>query len=226
MIRTPFELFHTTPGATATGASAVSDQKPTESRENRLYTANAVRQTGPIPTREEQMNEVQKDNLADKTVALVLKRFRKEFPGMAKEWAGEVHRRAMELLYLPIYDYGFTNVGALAEFVMVEFRLIHQSGIAKTTARQADMRRRAAWKTLEASGSTSTTTQEHADECIENRWSIFIEAYMATHPNVDWEDMERDRLNGSLFDPDDPYLVDHAARVLAGEGGDGYEAAA
>ena len=69
-------------------------------------------------------------------------------------------------------------------------------------------------------------TQEHADECIENRWSIFIEAYTATHPNADWEDMERDRLNGSLFDPDDPYLVDHAARVLAGEGGDGYEAAA
>lgn len=167
-----------------------------------------------------------KENLSDKTVALVLKRFRKEFPEMAKEWADEVHRRAMELLCQPIYDYGFTNVRALAEFVMVEIRLIHQSGIAKTTARQADMRRRAAWKTLEASGSTSTTTQEHADECIENRWSIFIEAYMATHPNADWEDMERDRLNGSLFDPDDPYLVDHAARVLAGEGGDGYEAAA
>ncbi len=180
MIRTPFELFNTTPGATATGASAVSDQKPTESRENRLYTVNAVRQTGPIPTREEQMNEAQKDNLAAKTVALVMKKFRKEFPGMAKEWAGEVHRRASELLYQPIYDYGFTNVEALAEFVMVEIRLIHQSGIAKTTARQADMRRRAAWKTLEASGSTSTTTQEHADECIENRWSIFIEAYMAT----------------------------------------------
>ena len=167
-----------------------------------------------------------KDNLADKAVALVLRKFRKEFPGKAKEWSDAVHRRAAELLYQPIYDCGFTNVEALAEFVMVEIRLVHQSGIAKTTARQADMRRRAAWKTLEASGSTSTTTQEHADECIENRWSIFIKAYMATHPNVDWEDMERDRLNGSLFDPDDPYLVDHAARVLAGEGGDGYEAAA
>ena len=172
------------------------------------------------------VSEDEKDNLADTAVALVMKKFRKEFPGMAKERADEVHRRAAELLYQPIYVNGFTNVGALAEFVMVEFRLVHQSGIAKTTARQADMRRRAAWKTLEASGSTSTTTQEHADECIENRWSIFIEAYMATHPNVDWEDMERDRLNGSLFDPDDPYLVDHAARVLAGEGGDGYEAAA
>ena len=164
MIRTPFELFHTTPGATATGASAVSDQKPTESRENRLYTANAVRQTGPIPTREEQMNEVQKDNLADKTVALVLKRFRKEFPGMAKEWAGEVHRRAMELLYQTIYDYGFTNVEAIAEFVMVEIRLAHQSGIAKTTARQGDLRRRDAWQALEATKSTSTIQTGSAHE--------------------------------------------------------------
>ena len=167
-----------------------------------------------------------KDNLADKAVALVLRKFRKEFPGKAKEWSDAVHRRAAELLYQPIYDCGFTNVEALAEFVMVEIRLVHQSGIAKTTARQADMRRRAAWRTLEASGSTSTTTQEHADECIENRWSIFIEAYMATHPNADWEDVERDRLNGSLFDPDDPYLVDLAARVLAGEGEDSYEEAA
>jgi len=33
-------------------------------------------------------------------------------------------------------------------------------------------------------------------------------------------------LSGSLFDPDDPYLVDLAARVLADEGELGYEAAA
>ena len=61
---------------------------------------------------------------------------------------------------------------------------------------------------------------------IEYRWTSFMEAYLAAHPNADLKDVERDRLNGSLFDPDDPYLVDLAARVLAGEGGDGYEAAA
>lgn len=105
-----------------------------------------------------------KGNLADKTVALVMKRFRKEFPGMAREWADEVHRRAMELLYQPIYDYGFTNVEALAEFVMVEIRLVHQSRIAKTTARQVEMRRRDAWQALEASRSTSTIQAESAHE--------------------------------------------------------------
>ena len=105
-----------------------------------------------------------KENLAAKTVALVMKKFRKEFPGMAGEWADEVHRRAMELLYQPIYDYGFTNVEALAEFVMVEIRLVHQSGIAKTTARQGDLRRRDAWQALEATKSTSTIQTESTDE--------------------------------------------------------------
>ena len=61
---------------------------------------------------------------------------------------------------------------------------------------------------------------------VEYRWSNSMDKYMAAHPNADWEDEERDRLNGSLFDPDDPYLVDLAARVLAGEGEDYYEAAA
>ena len=61
---------------------------------------------------------------------------------------------------------------------------------------------------------------------IEYRWTSFMEAYLAAHPNADWEDVERDRLNGSLFDPDDPYLVDLAARVLADEGEDSYEEAA
>lgn len=102
------------------------------------------------------VSEDEKDNLADTAVALVMKKFRKEFPGMAKEWADEVHRRAMELLYQPIYVNGFTNVGALAEFVMVEIRQIHRSGMARPTARQLDMRRRDAWKSLEASQATST----------------------------------------------------------------------
>ena len=57
-------------------------------------------------------------------------------------------------------------------------------------------------------------------------WSTFMADYMAAHPNADWDDVERDRLNGSLFDPDDPYLVDLAARVLAEEGDDCYEEAA
>ena len=61
---------------------------------------------------------------------------------------------------------------------------------------------------------------------IEYRWTSFMEAFLAAHPNADWEDVERDRLSGSLFDPDDPYLVDLAARVLADEGELGYEAAA
>ena len=61
---------------------------------------------------------------------------------------------------------------------------------------------------------------------IEYRWTSFMEAYLAAHPNADWEEEERGRLNGSLFDPDDPYLVDLAARVLAGEGKDSYEEAA
>ena len=164
MIHVPFELFHSAPGATATGASAVSDQKPTESRESRLYAGNADRQDGSIPTMEKQMRGVAKDNLADKAVALVMKRFRKEFPGKVREWADAVHRRAMELLYQPIYDYGFTNVEALAEFVMVEIRLVHQPWIAKTTARQVDMRRRDAWQALEATKSTSTLQTESADE--------------------------------------------------------------
>ena len=55
MIRVPFEWFYSVPGATATGASAVADQKPTESRENRLYPVGAVRQTGLIPTMESVM---------------------------------------------------------------------------------------------------------------------------------------------------------------------------
>ena len=61
---------------------------------------------------------------------------------------------------------------------------------------------------------------------IEYRWTSFMEAYLAAHPNANRDDVERDRLNGSLFDPDDPYLVDLAARVLADEGEVGYEAAA
>lgn len=105
-----------------------------------------------------------KENLAAKTVALVMKKFRKEFPGMAGEWADEVHRRAMELLYQPIYDDDFANVEALAEFVMVEIRLTHRSGIARPTARQADMLRRDAWRTLEASKTTSTTLPESTGE--------------------------------------------------------------
>ena len=39
---------------------------------------------------------------------------------------------------------------------------------------------------------------------IEYRWSNFMDEYMAAHPNADWEEVERDKLNGSLFDPDDP----------------------
>jgi hypothetical protein len=61
---------------------------------------------------------------------------------------------------------------------------------------------------------------------IEYRWSIFMANVLAAHPNADWDEEERDRLSGSLFDPDDPYLVDLAARVLADEGEDGYEEAA
>ena len=61
---------------------------------------------------------------------------------------------------------------------------------------------------------------------VEYRWSSFMDEYMAAHPNANRDDVERDRLNGSLFDPDDPYLVDLAARVLAGESEYGYEAAA
>lgn len=61
---------------------------------------------------------------------------------------------------------------------------------------------------------------------IEYRWTSFMAAYLTAHPNADLEDVERDRLNGSLFDPDDPYLVDLAARVLADEGEDSYEEAA
>ena len=102
--------------------------------------------------------------LEDMVVARVMRMIRKEFPGKAKEWADEVHRRASELLYQPIYEHGFANVEALAEFVMVEIRLIHQSGTAKTTARQVDMLRREAWKTLEASLTTSTTQPESTDE--------------------------------------------------------------
>ena len=61
---------------------------------------------------------------------------------------------------------------------------------------------------------------------IEYRWSNFMDKYMAAHPEANRDDVERDRLSGSLFDPDDPYLVDLAARVLADEGEVGYEAAA
>ena len=56
------------------------------------------------------------------------------------------------------------NVEALAEFVMVEIRLTHRSGIARPTARQADMLRRDAWRTLEASKTTSTTLPESTGE--------------------------------------------------------------
>ena len=61
---------------------------------------------------------------------------------------------------------------------------------------------------------------------IEYRWSNFMYKYMAAQPEANRDDVERDRLNGSLFDPDDPYIVDLAARVLAGEGEDSYEEAA
>jgi len=53
-----------------------------------------------------------------------------------------------------------------------------------------------------------------------------MDKYMAAHPEANRDDVERDRLNGSLFDPDDPHIVDLAARVLAGEGEDSYEEAA
>lgn len=59
---------------------------------------------------------------------------------------------------------------------------------------------------------------------VEYRWSNSMDKYMAAHPNADWEEVERDRLNGSLFDPDDPYIVDLAARALEDDGDDFYEA--
>lgn len=58
---------------------------------------------------------------------------------------------------------------------------------------------------------------------IEYRWSNFMYEYMAAHPNADWEEVERDKLNGSLFDPDDPYIVDLAVRVLKAGDDDFYE---
>ena len=102
------------------------------------------------------VSEEEKDNLADVVVARVKQLFWKEFPDKAKEWSDAVRCRAAELLYEPIYNNDFTSIEALAEFVMVEIRQIHRSGMARPTARQLDMRRRDAWKSLEASQATST----------------------------------------------------------------------
>lgn len=104
------------------------------------------------------VSEEEKDNLADVVVARVMQLFWKEFPDKAKEWSDAVRCRAAELLYEPIYNNDFTSIEALAEFVMVEIRRVHRSGIGRLTERQWDMRRRAAWKALEASHSPSTTT--------------------------------------------------------------------
>lgn len=164
MIRYPFVLLYSTPGASAPGALVVPDQKTNESRKNRLYPVSAIRQTGPIPTMEKQMRGVTKDNLADNAVAQVMQLFRKEFPDKAKEWSDAVHRRAAELLYEPIYLHGFNNVEALAAFVMDEIRQVHRSGMARPTARQLDMRRRNAWKALEASHTTALARQETSHE--------------------------------------------------------------
>lgn len=60
---------------------------------------------------------------------------------------------------------------------------------------------------------------------VEYRWSSFMDEYMAAHPKANRDDVERDRLNGSLFDPDDPYIVDLAVRSLADDGDDFYEEA-
>lgn len=110
------------------------------------------------------ISKEEKDNLADKAVAQVMQLFRKEFPGKAKEWSGAVHRRAAELLCEPIHLHGFNNVEALAAFVMVEIRQVHRSGMARPTARQLDMRRRNAWKALEASHTNSFVQQVASHE--------------------------------------------------------------
>ncbi len=61
---------------------------------------------------------------------------------------------------------------------------------------------------------------------IEYRWIEFMEAYMAAHPDADREEVERDLLCRCTFDPDAPYIVDLAARVLESGGDDFYEEAA
>ena len=58
---------------------------------------------------------------------------------------------------------------------------------------------------------------------IEYRWSNFMADYQAAHPNADLEEVERDMLNGCMFDPDDPYIVDLAARVMDEHGEDFHE---
>lgn len=99
----------------------------------------------------------------NKVIATVITKYRQEFPGGGQDLEDAAWDRASELLFWAFEHRDFTNVEALAEWVMVEIRLSHQSGIARTTARQADMHRRDAWEALMASQNTSTTTKENAN---------------------------------------------------------------
>ena len=99
-----------------------------------------------------------KDDLADKASEMVMGMYLSEFPVEGQELADEVHRRAAELLYQSIHDYGFTNVKALADWVMVELKFTFLPTTKQLTKRQIDNLRRKAWRTLEASHSISTTS--------------------------------------------------------------------
>jgi len=96
-------------------------------------------------------------------IAKVITKHRQEFPGGRQDLEDAVWSQASELLSWAFEQRAFTNVDALVAWVMVEIRLSHQSGIARPTPRQTDMRRRDAWEALMASQDTSTTTKENAD---------------------------------------------------------------
>lgn len=52
---------------------------------------------------------------------------------------------------------------------------------------------------------------------IEQRWRDYIDQLLAQDPDAKAEDVERELLDGSTFDEEDPYTLDTVARILSRE---------
>ena len=48
----------------------------------------------------------------------------------------------------------------------------------------------------------------------EDRWTAYIEQRLSANPREQADDIERELLDGNLFDPDEPYVLELARLAL------------
>lgn len=48
----------------------------------------------------------------------------------------------------------------------------------------------------------------------EDRWTAYLEQRLAANPREQADEVERELLDGNLFDPDEPYVVELARLAL------------